>query len=133
MISFIDIILIEIRLTFLNENEIEYFINGTMQTNIRKNTLLNFKFIVSNCLWHGENLGQPNQCYIKTCPPRTNKIFKLKQEKHILRTSSLTFRIYINKVLYMYPVFQSFPILLTQVIVSCLFNAVVKAAWARLI
>ena len=32
--------------------------------------------IVSNCLLHGGNLGQPD-CYIKT-RPRTNKIFKLK-------------------------------------------------------
>ena len=49
-----------------------------------------------------------------------------------MRTSSLTFRIYINKVLYMYPVFQSFPVLLTQVIYELL-NAVVIADCVRLI
>ena len=43
MISFIDIIWMEIRLTFINENAIEFLMNGTMQTNIRKNTSFNFK------------------------------------------------------------------------------------------
>ena len=33
----------EIRLTFLNEDEIVYFMKGVMLTNIRKNTLSNFK------------------------------------------------------------------------------------------
>ena len=39
IISFIDIISMEIRLTILNENEIECFINGTMPTIILKTTL----------------------------------------------------------------------------------------------
>ena len=41
--SFIEIISTEIWLTFLNENEIECFMNGTMQTIILINTLFNFK------------------------------------------------------------------------------------------
>ena len=52
----------EIRLTFLNENEIEYFINGTMQTKIRKYTSFNFKLyrIELSLILHGGNFGQPN-------------------------------------------------------------------------
>ena len=40
MISFIDIISMEIRLTILNENETECFMNGTMPTIILKTILL---------------------------------------------------------------------------------------------
>ena len=39
ILSFIDIISMEIRLTILNENEIECFMNGTMPTIILKTTL----------------------------------------------------------------------------------------------
>ena len=78
---FIDTISMEIRLAFLTENEIKCFMIDTMQTNIRKNTSFNFKLYcieLSNCLLHcGNIIGQPNSCYIKTCP-RTKNIFELK-------------------------------------------------------
>ena len=67
----------ETQLMFLTENEIEYFMNGTMQTNIRKNISIHFKlYCIEWSFANGKN-GQPNSGYIKTCP-RTKKIFKLK-------------------------------------------------------
>ena len=62
----------EIRLTFLNENEIECFMNSTMHTNIRKNTSFNFK--LSFARWDPWAI---EVMLHQTCP-RTNKIALLK-------------------------------------------------------
>ena len=60
----------EIRLTILTENEIECVMNGTMQTNIRKNTSFNFKLYCIDCLLNGGRILD-NQTHVTGAPLHT--------------------------------------------------------------